>query len=120
MRAAPHRPVRIVPTNQRTDTRRRSTTAEPRPSANNGGSLPRSTSPIRSRYGPRGLPWSKIAVPLANDTRDLPQTKTTAPFDWPEGVECLQRARLRLRVRLVKREATACTRAGLQRSLEAV
>src|SRR5258708_4422488 len=64
MRAAPQRPVRIVPENHWTETRRRSTMLDP-PSTESGGSLPRSIG-VRStlnRYDPRGLPWSKFAVP---------------------------------------------------------
>ncbi len=42
MRAAPHRPVRIVPLNHCTDTRRRSMRLLVSPSTDNGGSWPRS------------------------------------------------------------------------------
>ncbi len=46
MRAAPHRPVRMVPLNHCTDTRRRSMTAASEPSTDSGGSWPRSIMPI--------------------------------------------------------------------------
>ncbi len=43
IRAAPHRPVRIVPLNHWTEMRRRSTPTPVSPSTDSGGSLPRST-----------------------------------------------------------------------------
>jgi len=46
IRAAPHRPVRMVPLNHCTETLRRSITAASEPSTDSGGSWPRSIMPI--------------------------------------------------------------------------
>src|SRR5207253_2933342 len=56
--AAPQRPVRIVPENHWTETRRRSTRPEVAPSTSNGGSSPSSigSDAARRRFGSRRLP----------------------------------------------------------------
>ena len=58
IRAAPQRPVRIVPLNHWTETRRRSTSPLDSPSTDNGGSLPRSmrSASKLERIAPRRLP----------------------------------------------------------------
>ena len=58
IRAAPQTPVRIVPENHWTETRRRSMTPPVPPSTESGGSLPRSivSESALDRCGPRGLP----------------------------------------------------------------
>ena len=64
MRAAPQSPVRIVPLNHCTETRRRSTRPPLLPSTDSGGSLPSSTgSATNFRPPARGLPWSKTTSP---------------------------------------------------------
>src|SRR5581483_11792996 len=72
MRAAPQRPVRIVPLNHCTETRRRSITAASVPSTESGGSWPRSMIPASRPYPPpRDVLWlnpqSPQFLPLASD-----------------------------------------------------
>ncbi len=63
MRAAPQRPVRIVPENHCTEMRRRSITPASLPSTESGGSCPRSMIPASALTPPRDVPWFKIASP---------------------------------------------------------
>ncbi len=65
--AAPHSPVRIAPLNHCNDSRRRSTRPPVPPSADSGGSLPRSSSASNLRLAPRSLAWSKTTVPCTRD-----------------------------------------------------
>ncbi len=76
IRAAPHRPVRIVPENHWADTRRRSTVTPVPPSTDSGGSLPRSIRSISllCRFAPR-LPWSN-SWPLNVQARQTSRTIT--------------------------------------------
>src|SRR5215475_11887626 len=64
MRAAPHKPVKIVPLSQRTDTRLRSKSLLTPPSRDSGGSLPRSIAPDCALCQSRALPWSNFVRPL--------------------------------------------------------
>ena len=59
MSAAPHSPVKMAPLNHCSDSRRRSTRPPVPPSAESGGSLPRSSSASSLRFAPRNLAWSK-------------------------------------------------------------
>ena len=78
--------MRTVPTNQRTDTRRRSTMAELRPSANSGGSSPRSmvsTSNSRPDAGPAVCRGPRSPSPSRPPTRQLPHHKRRS-LDCPD------------------------------------
>ena len=88
--------------------------AELRPSANSGGSLPRSIALASTldRDGPRGLPWSKIAVPPSARYARLPPHNRTAPFDVPIEAPASGRAKVPVRHRPVNDGADALSTGG--------
>ena len=67
--AAPHKPVRIVPENHWTETRRRSTRPDVAPSASNGGSLPRSIGSCGCSQTIWIAPSALIQAPCPLDSR---------------------------------------------------
>ena len=90
IRAAPHRPARIVPLNHWTEIRRRSTNPVFSPSTDNGGSLPRSmrSASKLERYAARRLPWSKPDVPLRPCNATVPRnTKVPNATGTPASTE---------------------------------
>src|SRR5262249_3948935 len=93
MRAAPQRPVRTVPLNHWTETRRRSTKPPVSPSTDNGGSLPRS---IRSaskfeRNAPCRLRRSKPDIPSAHAQGRLTATPKVPNATGTTGVDLKER-----------------------------
>ena len=75
--AAPHSPVKIVPLNHCTESRRRSIRPPLPPSTSNGGSLPSSMASASNlrrwkSLAPRSLPWSKRSVPLHSRSQSKP------------------------------------------------
>src|SRR5204863_10149484 len=84
IKAAPHRPVRMVPLNHCTETRRRSMTAASVPSTESGGSWPRSMIPASRPYPPpRDVRWLKPPSPQIPSTFDNPCRSTPVPHSPP-------------------------------------
>src|SRR4029453_18659201 len=78
MRAAPPRPVRMVPLNHCTETRRRSITAASEPSTESGGSCPRSMIPVSRPWPPpRDVRWFNPPSP------HIPSTFEPVPDPGP-------------------------------------
>src|SRR5215831_292273 len=82
MRAAPHKPVKIVPLSQRTDTRLRSKSLLTPPSRDSGGSLPRSFAPDCALCQSRALPWSNFVRPPASVQSAHEPPSYSPSFPW--------------------------------------
>ena len=87
IRAAPQRPVRTVPLNHWTETRRRSTKPLVSPSTDNGGSLPRSMRSASKfeRNAPCRLRRSKPDIPSAQALRAVHPNSAGAKRDRDGG-----------------------------------
>src|SRR6202043_3480311 len=80
IRAAPHKPVRIVPQNHWTERRRQPIRQHWPPSKESGGTLPRLiASASNLRFAPRSFAWSKTTVPCTRD-RTLLSRFRSSPF----------------------------------------